>query len=108
MHPYFVELRRQADLNGFQLLFVAFPVEHQVSAPFVYDYPQQRLAQVADELDVPMLDLLPLLRAEHQDWVEDGRNEAGRLFYDWCHHRPHGNRLIAGWVHDFLQENLAR
>jgi hypothetical protein len=106
MRPFFVELRRQADLNGFQLLFVAFPVENQVAAPFVYDYPQRKLAEVAADLDVPMLDLLPLLRVAHQGWVENRRKKAERLFYDWCHHTPHGNRLIAEWVHEFLQENL--
>jgi hypothetical protein len=106
MHPYFVELRRQADLHGFQLLFVAFPVLNQVNAPFVHDYPQQKFAEVAAELDVPMLDLLPLLRGAHQGWVEGGRKKPERMFYDWCHHTPHGNRLIAGWVHEFLQENL--
>ena len=53
-----------------------------------------------------MLDLLPLLRGAHQGWVEGGRKKPERMFYDWCHHTPHGNRLIAGWVHEFLQENL--
>ncbi len=107
MRPYFVELRRQADLNGFRLLFVAFPVQNQVAAPFIYDYPQRRFEEVADELDVPMLDLLPLLRAEHQGWVQGRRKKDGRLFYDWCHHTPRGNQLIAGWIHEFLQEHLA-
>ena len=108
MRPYFVELRRQADLNGFQLLFLAFPIQNQVSAPFVHDYPQRKFAEVAAELDVPMLDLLPLMRVAHQGWVEDGRKKTERLFFDWCHHTPRGNRLIAGWVHEFLQERLTR
>jgi lysophospholipase L1-like esterase len=61
---------------------------------------------VADDLDVPMLDLLPLLRTASQAWVEGRRKKSERLFYDWCHHTPRGNQLIAEWVHEFLQEHV--
>lgn len=107
MRPYFVELKRQADIHGFELFIVAFPVENQVAAEFVYDHPQQKLREVADDLGVPLLDLLPLFRHAYREWVETGRDPARKLFYDWCHHTPRGNRLIAEWVHEFLQEHLA-
>jgi len=106
MRPYFVELRRQAELHGFELFVVAFPVYDQVEADFIHDYPQQQLRRIADELDIPMLDLLPPLREALADWEAAGRDPAQRLFYDWCHHTPVGNERIARWVHAFLQEQL--
>lgn len=106
MRPYFVELRRQADLHGFALYVVAFPVYDQVDADFVHDYPQQQLRNIAEELDIPMLDLLPPLREDLARWEAGGRDPAQRLFYDWCHHTPAGNERIAKWVHTFLQEQM--
>ena len=106
MRPYFRELRRQAELHDFQLLVLAFPVTDQVEADFLHDYPQQQLRRIAEELDVPMPDLLPPLRAAYAEWVAAGRDPAQRLYYDWCHQTPLGNELIAGWVHDFLQQQL--
>jgi hypothetical protein len=106
MRPYFVELRRQADLHGFELLVVGFPVFDQVDADFVHDYPQQQLQRVASELGIPVLDLLPNLREAHRAWKAAGAPQAERLFYDWCHHTPRGNALIADWVHAFLDEQL--
>jgi lysophospholipase L1-like esterase len=102
MKPYFIELKRQADLHDFELFIVAFPIQQQVRASILYDHPQQKLRQVADELDIPLLDLLPLLRE-----ANSGRAGArSKLFYDWCHHTPYGNELIAEWVHAFLQNQL--
>jgi hypothetical protein len=106
MRPYFLELRRQAELHGFQLLVVGFPVYDQVEADFLHDYPQQQLRRITDELGVPMLDLLPPLREALAEWEASGRDPAKRLFYDWCHHTPTGNERIAAWVHAFLQEQL--
>jgi hypothetical protein len=95
LDPILAEFRRQADLHHFRLVIVAFPVEPQVKAAFVSDWPQRRLAESARRLGVPMLDLLPVLR------------EAARggepLFYDVCHHTPAGSRAVAGAILEFLR-----
>jgi lysophospholipase L1-like esterase len=99
IEPIVRELDRQARLEGFRLLFLCFPVREQVEAEFVSDLPQRRLSRILDELDVPLLDLLPLLRAEHR-----ASNET--LFYDQCHHTPYASARIAEWIHDFLEREL--
>jgi lysophospholipase L1-like esterase len=97
--PVIEEFERQAELHDFELLFLCFPVRAQVEASFLFDHPQQRLARELKRLDIPLLDLLPLLREEQRSGAEE-------LFYDQCHHTPHGNLRIAEWVHDFLKEHL--
>jgi len=96
LESVFQELRRQAEQHRFQLLIVAFPVRMQVEADFVHDHPQRWLKQIADDLDVPMLDLLPLLRELHRQTDEP-------IFHDHCHHTVFGNERIADWVHGFVQ-----
>ena len=91
----------------FALYVVAFPVYDQVDADFVHDYPQQQLRRIAGELGIPMLDLLPPLRAALAHWKAEGHDPAQRLFYDWCHHTPAGSELIAREVHAFLQQQMA-
>ncbi|MDP6698719.1 MAG: hypothetical protein QGH25_03655 [Candidatus Latescibacteria bacterium] len=72
-----------------------FPVRAQVEADRLFDYPQRRLSQLADELDIPMFDLLPVLR---------DRRGGEALFYDQGHHTPVGNGLIAEAVYRFMGE----
>ncbi len=97
--PIFQEFKRLSVKHGFELYFMVFPVELQVGAEHVYDFPQSKLKALGRSLDVPVLDLLPLLRREQ-------RAEPGRpLFYDWCHHTPAGQDLIAREVYNFLTEN---
>jgi lysophospholipase L1-like esterase len=97
MRPMFAELKRQADLHGFEPLIVAFPLIDQVEVDYLYDYPQRQLEAIAGELEVPVLDLLPILR-EH-------RRDAARLFYDWCHPTEEGNAIIAPAVLRFIQSH---
>ena len=96
MTPVLREMKRQATLHGFELRIVLFPVRHQVDASFVHDFPQRRAAAVAREIDAPFLDLLPLFRRARDESREP-------LFYDNCHPTPYGNRLVAGWILDFLR-----
>jgi lysophospholipase L1-like esterase len=94
--PLLAEFRRQADLNHFRLVIVAFPVEPQVKAAFVSDWPQRRLQEAAAKLGLPVLDLLPALRAAaHRD--------SEPLFYDVCHHTPAGSRVVADAIARFLR-----
>ena len=107
MRPYFEELKRLSEVHDFELLFVAFPNRNQVRTPLLHDYPQQRLAKVAADLDVPLLDLLPPLRAAVRALAEElGRAADGSFFYDRCHYTPLGSEEIAQWIHGFLQREL--
>ena len=58
------EFARLANEHRFQFVLVAFPVRAQVETKPLFDYPQQRLSQIARALKVPCLDLLPLLRMD--------------------------------------------
>lgn len=98
LRPLFGELHRLSSLHGFKLAIVAHPVREQVQTEFVDDYPQKQLADIARDLDVPLLDLLPLLREHWQDNEE-------RLFFDQCHHTPLGSKLVANWIAEFLMDS---
>jgi len=100
IEPLLFELKRQSVIHDFQLLIVAFPVRLQVEAEFTYDYPQRKLQAIAEALEVPFLDLLPILR-------EENRKGEGALFYDQCHHTSSGNARIAEAIHGFVQSQAA-
>ncbi len=91
------EFQRLAERERFRLAFVVFPVEDQVAAEFLEDYPQRRFLEIARELGVPALDLLPAFR-------EERRRTATPLFHDYCHHTGAGSRLIAERLLPFLEE----
>ena len=95
MRPLFEELKRQSVANRFRLFIVVFPVSCQVEAEFLTDYPQQQLAALCKSLEIPLLDLLPKLRAE---WAAHKKP----LFYDRCHHTPYGSRFVADAIYGFL------
>lgn len=97
--PLFEEFIELSTKHEFQLMVVAFPVRYQVEADYIYDYPQQRLKELTDRLDIPTLDLLPMFRDEHQN-----NNEV--LFFDHCHHTAYANQRIADEVYQFLRTNV--
>jgi hypothetical protein len=80
------------------LLIVLFLTDVQVYAqvdiPPRLGPPQQNLVTFARRRDVPVLDLLPLLRA-HQ--TED-------LFYDQAHLKPIGHQLVAAAMAETLRQ----
>lgn len=94
-------LEQIADLlrqQGIPLLVVSLPVREQVEAQELYDYPQRRAAEIADQLGAAYLDLLPVLR----------KAAANKLYYDHCHFAPEGNRLVAEEISNILNQLLAR
>jgi len=96
MRPLFVELKRLSEIHEFKLVFIATPVRYQAEAEFLDDFPQRKLAAIAKDLDVPMLDLLPAHREAVKNRI--------RLFYDHCHHTPDGAKIAAGAITEFLLE----
>jgi lysophospholipase L1-like esterase len=97
MEPVLRELHRLARVHGFALGIVCFPHRMQVEAEYVADEPQRRLAAIAAGLDVPYLDLLPVLRAAHR------AQGAPPLYFDHCHPTAAGNAIVAREILAFLR-----
>jgi hypothetical protein len=100
LDPVLAEFQRRTARRGTALRIVAFPSEPQVSIAGASDWPQRRLRETADRIGVPVLDLLPALRAARGASIEP-------LFYDVCHHTPAGSRVVAAAILDFLQARPA-
>ena len=98
MTPLFERFRALADRYGFLPLIVVFPVHLQVHAEFLEDFPQRKIAAIARRLDIPLLDLLPILR---QVRLQNERN----LFHDHCHYTQFGDEVISEAVLNFINDN---
>ena len=81
--------------RGHELAACLFPVHIQVKGTVDDRRPQARFERMCRDLDLPCLDLLPVLRAS---WHDTGREP----FYDHCHLRTHANAVVAdalaGWL----------
>jgi len=93
------EFARLSREHGFQFVLVVFPVRAQVETAPLFDYPQQRLSQIARTLNVPCLDLLPLFRTD----FEKNKMKEDRLFYDHCHLTGRGHQVAAQAIYRFLK-----
>ncbi|HUT56218.1 MAG TPA: SGNH/GDSL hydrolase family protein [bacterium] len=71
-----------------------FPVSIQAESSVADDYPQQRMKELCKALGIPVLDLLPLLRA----------HAAEPVFIDQCHLNPRGSALAAADVARWIKE----
>ena len=98
------EFARLTNEHRFHLVLAAFPVRDQVETEPLFDYPQQRLSQIARTLKVPYLDLLPVFRREY----EKNRKEKDRLFYDQCHLTIRGHQVTAQAIYQFLKQASSR
>ena len=96
MRPLFEEFKRLSQLHGFKLVVACFPVRPQAESDKRFDYPQRRLAEIAGDLDVPYVDLLPRLAEAHKS----GRH----VFLDHCHHTAEGNDVIAETIYGSLTQ----
>jgi hypothetical protein len=90
------ELRAIAAKNNFKLVIAVFPVSIQVQSQFGDDYPQKKMKEYCQKNNIPLLDLLPVLRP-HKD--ED-------IFFDLCHYTPQGNQIIAPTIAEFLEKAI--
>jgi len=106
MMPLFVKLKQLSVEHHFKLVIIGFPIYQQVYAEFSTDYPQQQLLSMGKQLDIPVLDLLPPLRAEALRLRDPSIYHAQQLyqdlFYDQCHHTAAGSALIADQIYSFL------
>jgi hypothetical protein len=95
INPILELIKQVGDDNGFQIAVMLFPVSYQVQSELLMDEPQRDFERYMTELDIPHIDLLPLLREKYQ---RDGVN----VFYDHCHYRADGHAFFTKAVADFL------
>ena len=107
-----------ARARGIPVVLVVFPVEVQLDAPTLERYrrdfgvtvppqaldgePQQRLRAFATSRDVPVVDLLPVLRAAGGP---DLYLRTGPIRFDPVHPSPRGHRIVAEAIHRSLVES---
>lgn len=84
-----IEMLQLAQANDFELQLVIFPVNVQVYAlvdtPLDLTGPQYELVHFAEQQSLPVLDLLPVLRAHNDE----------TLYYDQAHLTARGHQLAA-------------
>ena len=106
-----------ARARGLRLVLVVFPVEPQLDpaalARYRNDYgvtvpaqaldgePQRRLLAFGAAHDVPVIDLMPALRAAHRG---DLYLRAGPIRFDPVHPSPLGHRIVGEAIHRALVE----
>ena len=93
--PLLAELKRDTELRSIDLRIVCLPVAAQVRAGFITDEPQRRLRASSENLGIPFLDLLPILRQTKE-------TSERPLFIDHCHLTSEGHALVARALLDFL------
>jgi len=96
MAPLFHRFRDLAEQHDFQPLILIFPVDLQIYAEFTEDYPQRKVAAIARSLDIPVLDLLSILRKIEQPQ---------RLLHDHCHYTTLGDDVLSQEILAFIQDN---
>lgn len=93
------QFKEQASQLHMKPLIVMTPVRAQVEGILNDTYPQERLKELAADLNLPTLDLLPSLQREHIESKHD-------LFYDQCHYTPLGHEVVAKELAEFLKAHL--
>jgi hypothetical protein len=109
MKPLLEELKRLSLENHFKLVIVFHAAYYQVYTEFVSDYPQQQMKAIGKELDVPVLDLLPPLRAEalrlRGPSIYHSTEFINDIFYDQNHHTEAASVFVANQIYSFLSDN---
>jgi lysophospholipase L1-like esterase len=83
------------------VLLVVFPFTFQFDGRGKRSGPQQILARYAEEEAVPILDLLPRLKAQMKRTREDPKD----YFFDGDHPTVRGSEVVADILADFLLDS---
>ena len=83
------EMSKTSRVLGAKLVLAILPFKDQITSPLLVDYPQRRAKQLAQELGLRFIDVLPDLRAQHQ------KNPSVILFFDHCHLSSVGSKVVA-------------
>jgi hypothetical protein len=81
--------------RGHTLAAYLFPVHIQVKGTVNDDRPQASFERMCRSLDLPCLDLLPVLRTH---WHDTGHDP----YFDHCHLRTHANAVVADALAEWL------
>ena len=92
----FARFKKLSERNSFKPAIVIFPVSYQVESDFADNTPQVRAVELAKQLEVRSLDLLPVMRNARSD----------KLFYDQCHPNIAGHKLIADSIAAWIKPEL--
>jgi hypothetical protein len=82
-------------IEGRTLVIAVHPVRHQVVAADLDDTPQRLARTLAGDLEVPLIDLLPVLRKARRAGAEP-------LFFDQCHHTERGAAVVGAALYESL------
>ncbi len=87
--------------NESAFALVLFPIHIQVfgSDEIVSTYPQKEFKVMCEELNIRCLDLLPSLKAAASRGMTKDE-----MYYDHCHLREAGNRVVAEAIHAWLSD----
>ena len=95
MRPTLEQLATDTEASNRRLLLVLHPVRDQVENLEFDDTPQRYFLDLAADLKLPALDLLPPLREAHA-------TDQQPLFFDHCHHSQWGAEIVAGEIYRAL------
>ena len=95
MRPTLEQIATDTHASNRRLLLVLHPVRDQVESLELEDTPQRFFLDLAADLKLPALDLLPPLRAAHTA-------DQQPLFFDHCHHTQRGTEMVAGEIYRAL------
>jgi len=96
MRPTLVQLATHLESSNRSLLLVLHPVRDQVESSVLDDTPQRYFLELATDLGLPALDLLPTFRTAFN-------NHDRPLFFDHCHHTPRGAEIVASEIYRTLK-----
>ncbi|HMP82445.1 MAG TPA: SGNH/GDSL hydrolase family protein, partial [Verrucomicrobiota bacterium] len=91
-------IRDLVEANGGRLLAVTFPFIHESGDDYEYAFVHKQLDQLWNELGVPHLDLMPVLKVHPSGQIVVNRFDA--------HPNEFANQLVARAVDEFLNEQL--
>jgi hypothetical protein len=92
MRPTLEQLATETRASDRKLLLVLHPVRDQVESLELHDTPQRYFLDLAADLKLPALDLLPSLREAYATNHQP-------LFFDHCHHTQRGAEIVAGEIY---------
>ena len=92
--PLLQTIHSHAKGNNVTLALTILPVAYQIYAEDLHQEPQSLIQNLAQKLQIPVLDFLIPLRKHKEE----------RLYYDQCHPNPLGNERMSAILYPFVQE----
>ncbi len=91
-------LKEVANEAGVPLFVILFPHAEQLNAVSLNDYPQQYMASILDEMDIPYINLL--------DSFKNGNYNSNEVYIDHCHFKREMSPIIANMLLEPLKKKV--